>query len=99
MIEHTVDHEQDDPREKDPKRRTALPQEVHQEKKLEEDPRVKKADKDRHRLRDRNELNRRQGKAHPASPTDQYASTIRRANATEVQRATIGTLLLASSST
>ena len=99
MIEITVVHEQDDPRETDPKHRAALPQEVHQEKKLEEDPRVKKADKDRHRLRDRNELNRRQGKAHQANPTDQCVSIIRSTDATEAQRATIGILLHASSST
>ena len=94
-----MDHVQDDPRETDPKHRAALPQEVHQEKKLGEDPQVKEAGKDRHHLHDRNELNRRQGKAHPASPTDQYASITLRANATEALRATTGTLLLASSST
>ena len=99
MIEHTEDPEQDYPQKTDPKRRAALPQEVHHEKKPGEDPQVKEADKDRHHLQDRKELNRRQGKAHPASPTDQYASTIQRANATEAQRATTGTLLLASSST
>ena len=71
-----MDHEQENPRKTDPKRRAALLQEAHQEEKTEEDPRAEKADKDQHRLRDRNELNRRQGKAHLANPIDQYVSTI-----------------------
>ena len=73
-IEHTVDHEQDDPREKDPKRRTALPQEVHQEKKLEDDPQAKEVDRDRHHLQDRNEHHPKQGKARQANLADQYVS-------------------------
>ena len=94
-----MDHEQDDPRKTDPKRRAALLQEAHQENKKGEDRQAEKADKDQHRLRDRNELNRRQGRAHLESPTDQYVSTIQRTNVIEALRATIGILLHASSST